>query len=239
MSKNHGVWKKTPLLMATLFSTLAWGEARFTESESKWLTASAPVVMYARQQLLPIDIIIQPQNSPGHAPMSMAFLNGRCKLVLSMRGNPSADEVVESIAPELFEAVAQAIAAHEVAHCWRFTHGANSTMAAGFIDHVGTEIGKKGFSQTMQSVEDSRAEEGFADLFGLAWTKTKHPEQYAQVHNWFTYKREYQRVPGGHHDTRIWVKLAKDPAIFKTAATPFEQVLAPWTQGLLSELAEY
>ncbi len=235
MSKNNGLWKKVPLLTAALYATTSWGEARFTENESRWLAASAPVVIYARQQLLPIDIIIQPQNAPDHAPISMAFLNGRCKLVLSMRDNPWADQIVESIEPELFEALAQAITAHEVAHCWRFTQGVESSLAAGFID-----LKKPAFSHTLQSAEESRTEEGFADLFGLAWTQARHPEKYTQVHRWFTHKREHQRIPGGEHDTRIWVKLAKDPAIFKAASTPFEQVIGPWTQGLLSEqLAEY
>jgi len=37
---------------------------------------------------LPLDIVVQPQPTPGKAPLALAFVDGRCKLVLSMRENP-------------------------------------------------------------------------------------------------------------------------------------------------------
>jgi hypothetical protein len=59
-----------------------------TAIERTWLEAAAPVLSYARAQRLPLDIIVQPQPTPGETPLGMAFVDGRCKLVLSMRGNP-------------------------------------------------------------------------------------------------------------------------------------------------------
>ena len=47
--------------------------------------------------------------------------------------------------------------------------------------------------------------------------------------------RDDHPVPGPHHDTRAWLRLAGDPARFAAADTPFERVHALWRQGLLSE----
>jgi len=84
-------------------------------------------------------------------------------------------------------------------------------------------------------MRETRREEGFADLVGLAWTLAQHPQQYAQVHAWFEKVRDDQPVPGSHHDTRAWVRLARDRSIFEAGATPFEQVLGVWQRGLLSD----
>jgi hypothetical protein len=42
-------------------------------------------------------------------------------------------------------------------------------------------------------------------------------------------------VPGSHHDTRAWVRLAKDRSVFEAADTPFEQARAAWQKGLRSD----
>ena len=34
-------------------------------------------------------------------------------------------------------------------------------------------------------------------------------------------------------DTRVWLKLARDRAVFGSGDTPFEQARAPWRKGLL------
>jgi hypothetical protein len=217
-------------------SSVAWADATLTPTESKWLSAAAPVVVYAREQLLPVDIIIAPQGMQGHSPVAMAFLNGRCKLVMSLRSQGTAEDTLERIPDKLFNAVAQAITAHEVAHCWRVSRNETSQSQAGFFDFQSTKINTNNFAKNMQSMDMSRNEEGFADLFGLAWTQMRNPTQYAQVHEWFTQQRSHRHVVGGEHDTSIWIELAKNPAIFNVQAAPFEQVLAPWSQGLLSDL---
>jgi hypothetical protein len=227
---------KTALVwvMASM-STAAWADSALTPMESRWLSAAAPVVIFAREQLLPVDIIIAPQGLQGHSPVAMAFLNGRCKLVLSLRAQATAQDTLERIPENLFNAVAQAITAHEVAHCWRVSHGDTQQTQASFFDRQSTQIDLSSFAKNMQSIDMSRNEEGFADLFGLAWTQMKNPAQYAQVHDWFTQQRSHRHVAGGEHDTSTWIKLASNPGIFNAQATPFEQVLAPWNQGLLSE----
>lgn len=229
------MWKRCLVALVTCVSATAWGDARLTDNESQWLAAVGPVVTYARQQLLPIDIIVQPQDTPGQAPLSMGFMSGRCKLVMSMRGNPTADATIESIPPELFRSVAEAIAAHEVAHCWRYAQGAWHTLPAGFVDTTATKFEDKQFAKQVQGMRETRREEGFADLVGLAWTLDHHPEQYARVHEWFVKTRDHQPVPGSHHDTRTWIRLAKDPAIFTARGTPFEQVVPAWEQGLAND----
>ena len=62
--------------------------ADLTPLEMRWLQGVAPVVTQARTALvLPLDVVVQPQDAPGAPPLALAFIDGRCKLVLSMRGN--------------------------------------------------------------------------------------------------------------------------------------------------------
>jgi hypothetical protein len=229
------MWKRRLFALVTCVSISTGAQASLTENEELWLAAAGPVVTYARSQLLPVDIIVQPQDTPGQAPLAMGFMNGRCKLVMSMRGNPSADATMDSIPPELFKAVAEAIAAHEVAHCWRHARGSWHTLPAGFVDMTPSRFEDKQFAQKVQSMRETRREEGYADLVGLAWTLKHHPDLYTRVHAWFAKTREYQPVPGSHHDTRNWIRLAKDPNTFAARGTPFEQVVGTWERGLTDE----
>jgi hypothetical protein len=60
----------------------------------------------------------------------------------------------------------------------------------------------------------ARREEGYGDLVGLAWTAEKHPRHYARLHAWLVAERERDLVPGSHHDTLAWVRLAANPAVW-------------------------
>jgi hypothetical protein len=84
-------------------------------------------------------------------------------------------------------------------------------------------------------MRETRREEGFADLVGLAWTARRHPQQYVQVHAWLAQRRSSEPLPGSFHDTRVWVRLAALPSAFGAEASVFEQVGALWQQGLLSD----
>ena len=86
-----------------------------TSTEQRWLQGAWPVVVFARETRLPLDIVVQPQPTPGVAPLALAFVDGRCKLVLSMRGNAEAQRTLERIEPELLDAALELMAAHEVA----------------------------------------------------------------------------------------------------------------------------
>lgn len=223
---------------------LAWtaGMARaadLTDTEMRWLKAGWPVVSFAKEHQLPLDIVVQPQAKPGDAPIAMGFVDDRCKLVLSMRGNPDADTTLSQIPPDLLGPVVEAMVAHELGHCWRYVHGAWHTVPAGFVDRIDetAPIADREVSKLRHEMRETRREEGFADLVGLAWTLERHPARYRQVHAWLTQVRDDQPVPGAHHDTRAWLRLARDPAAFPRAsadADPFGRVWAMWQQGLAS-----
>jgi len=222
-----------------LFASLAcWlagsaaAQSALTDTETRWLQLSAPAIGYAREQGLPLDIVVQPQPTPGHAPLAMAYINGRCKLVLSMRGNPEAQSSLDAIPPDLLKPVVEAMAAHELGHCWRYVRGAWHTLPAGFAPAQREADPVR--SQRLSEMQQTRREEGFADLVGLAWTLKQHPQHYAQVHAWLVRYRQDDTLPGSHHDTLAWVQLAAESGAFTAAGSLFEQAWPLWQQGLRS-----
>jgi hypothetical protein len=211
----------------------AAAQATLTETEARWLKLSGPAVTYAREQGLPLDIVVQPQPTPGNAPLAMAFIDGRCKLVLSMRGNPAAQGSLEAIPPDLLQPAVEAMAAHELGHCWRYVRGAWHTLPAGFAPASReTDPADPAVGQRLREMQQTRHEEGFADLVGLAWTLERHPQHYAQVHAWLLHYRQDDTLPGSHHDTLAWVQLAAEPAAFTARGSLFEQAWPLWQQGL-------
>jgi hypothetical protein len=230
---NGGMWKHLIASFACGLAGAAWADASaLTETETRWITLSWPAVAYAREQGLPLDIVVQPQPTPDNAPLAMAFIEGRCKLVLSMRGNPEAQSTLDAIPPALLKPVVEAMAAHELGHCWRYVRGAWHTLPAGFAATRESVPADPLLGQKLREMQETRREEGFADLVGLAWTKRHHPERYAEVHAWFVEFRNDPDHPGSHHDTLAWIRLASAPAAFKTADTLFEQAWPLWQQGL-------
>lgn len=223
-------------LAVLLLAGLGLGRAAFaggelSRTETRWLEGGWPVLQYAEAQQLPLDIVVQPQAMPGAAPLAMGFVDGRCKLVLSMRGNPSAEQTLADMPDELRPMLLQAITAHEIAHCWRYVQGAWHALPAGFAEAAAAGA----VPRDLLAMQRTRREEGFADLVGLAWTLQHHRPHYAAVHAWFTRFRGEPAVPGSHHDTRAWLRLARDSQVFEPAATPFEQAFATWRLGLESE----
>ncbi|MBC7435042.1 MAG: hypothetical protein H7332_03110 [Bdellovibrionales bacterium] len=214
-----------------LVSSAALAGPRITELEQRWLTAGAPVLEHARQAGLTIDIIVQPNVQLDVSPLSMAFINGRCKLVLTMRGNPMVEQHLEGVAAALHEAVIEAMVAHEVGHCWRHSQGSWRFLPAGFAAPQTTNSLSGGSSRLLRDADYKRREEGFADLVALAWTHSRRPAQYRQVHAWLAGERE-DGSSGSAHDTAVWVQLARDYAVFG-AGNLFEQAQRPWEAGLL------
>jgi hypothetical protein len=222
---------------ANVAVVVADGETTLTPLEMKWLRAGWPVLSYADEQHLPIDIVVRPQAVAGEAPFAMGVENGRCKLVLSMRGNPEAESPIASLPAELQGVAIEAMTAHEVAHCWRYMNGQWHTLPAGFIQSsqestAGVASDGVELATLQQAMRDTRREEGFADLVGLAWILRAHPEQYAAIHTWFEQVRASNTIEGSHHDTRIWLRLAALPENFSPGATPFAQANVLWTQAL-------
>lgn len=217
-------------------ATLVTGPVRSAElstTELTWLRAATPVLAWAQAQRLPLNVVVQPQDTPGQTPMGMAFIDGRCVLVLSMRGNPAAQATLDRMPPDLVSPIVEAIAAHELGHCWRHLQQAWGTLPSGMHELSGFSQVTPEQALLLRDMWRTRREEGFADLVGLAWTLEHHPAHYAAVQAWYVRERAQQDVDTGPHDTRVWVRLAQDPAAFTAGATVFERVLALWEAGLV------
>jgi hypothetical protein len=226
-----------PLLPAvTLFASLfvpVLHAAELTALEKRWLGAAGPVLAYSQQLKLPIDITVQPQPHPGDVPLAMGFSNGRCKLVMSLRNNPNAETILAGIPEAQQGALIEAMAAHEIAHCWRYAQGAWHALPAGF-EEVGEEYSADAsLLAASKAMRETRREEGYADLAALAWTRRSNPDDYARVYHWLAGVRAKVAVPRSGHDTRVWVRLAGDGASFGAAAAPFEDVAGLWRAGLV------
>ena len=208
--------------------------AELTALEGRWLQAAAPVLVYSQTLKLPIDIIVQPQARDTDVPLAMGYDGGRCKLVLSLRGNPQAEAVFADVPEESQAELIEAMAAHEIAHCWRHAKGAWNALPAGFVE-VGEETASDGSLLAMsRALRESRREEAYADMAALAWTRHSHPQAYARVHGWLSTVRAGQ-TPRGGHDTRTWVELARDGSRFGKAEAPFEDAAPLWKEGLLQD----
>jgi hypothetical protein len=208
--------------------------AELTTLEERWLQAASPVLVYSQRLKLPIDIIVQPQARASDVPLAMGYDRGRCKLVLSLRGNPQAEAVFAGIAEDSQGELIEAMAAHEIAHCWRHAQGAWNALPAGFTE-VGEETASDGsLLAVSRALRTSRREEAYADLAALAWTRHNNPQAYPRVHAWLAKVRAGQ-TPRGGHDTRTWVALARDGGRFGAAAAPFEDAAPLWRDGLLQD----
>jgi len=206
--------------------------ADLTPLEMRWLQGISPVVGHARQNLaLPLDIVVQPQDAPGAAPLALGFVEGRCKLVLSMRGNPLAQRQIDAIPAELLGPALELMAAHELGHCRRYLDGAWYGMPAGFVAAKAPESLTPDLQQAWLDMRSTRREEAYGDLVGLAWTRARHVELYARVQAWLVAERSSELIPGSHHDTLAWLALARDPAALE-GRTMFEAADRVWASGL-------
>ena len=215
-------------------STAAGLAAALSATELAWLTSAAPVLAYARALQLPLQVVVQPQDTPGQTPMGMAFVDGRCVLVLSMRNNPEAQATLDRMPAGLQGPVVEAIVAHELGHCWRHLQHSWGTLPSGLVELSGFSQVTAEQEQLLKDMWRTRREEGFADLVGLAWTLQQHPAHYTAVHAWHVRERAHQPVSTGPHDTRIWIELAHDPAAFAAGPTVFDRVHGLWQAGLMA-----
>lgn len=207
--------------------------ADLTDTELRWLQGSWPVVAYAKRAGIPLDVVVQPQPTPGAAPLALAFIGGRCKLVLSMRGNPEVQATLERIEPDLLGAALELMAAHELGHCRRYLDGAWYGLPAGFTSSVPDELGAD-LHAAYLNMTASRREEGYGDLVGLAWSAQRHPLQYARLHAWLVAERSRDLVPGSPHDTLVWVRLAEHGSAL-LGASIFAGPAALWLSGLAAD----
>lgn len=224
------MWKLVAGFVAAVLASSSCLASDLTQTEMRWLKGVWPVVAFAKESKLPLDIIVQPQAAPGAAPLALGFIDGRCKLVLSMRDNAEARATLDRVDPDLLDAALELMAAHELGHCQRYLEGSWLSLPAGFApsEPVGLSDDLREAYVTMRSM---RREEGYADLVGLAWTQQHHRHKYDKLHNWLMAERSRDLIPGTHHDTLAWIEMARDgnalihPSIFAAAA-------ALWGKGL-------
>jgi hypothetical protein len=171
--------------------------------------------------------------------MALAYTQGRCKLVFSMRGNPEVAATEARLASELFDAALQLMAAHELGHCQRHVSGAWRLLPSGLSEPPALAVPRMLDARSradwleMQAV---RREEGYADLVGLAWAQQHQPAQYAQLLGWLLAERSLAQMPGSHHDTRAWARLATKPAQWvDPTGSIFKAAEAPWLAGLQAD----
>jgi len=225
----------TSLTMAT--TCLASDPNQLTEVESKWLDAADPVLSFAIAQGLPIDVVVRPNFDANQVPFSMGVQGGRCKLILSMRDRADAEATLTDVPASQHALMIEAMTAHEVAHCWRYHSGMWNSLPAGFIE-TRDVTDNESIALKKQEMRSIQREEAFADLVALAWTRQQHPTEYARVHAWLEHVRSDQPVDGGYHDTRVWLTLAHDAAVFKSTDILFDGVQEVWVKGLMSLSAQ-
>jgi hypothetical protein len=218
------MWKIIAGVVFGIMVPVASSAADLSPTEMRWLKGAWPVIAFAKEAKLPLDIVVQPQPATGAAPLALAFVDGRCKLVLSMRGNPEADASLDRIEPDLLDAALELMAAHELGHCRRYLDGAWYSLPAGFSTSVPAAL-TADLKAAYADMQAARHEEGYGDLVGLAWTAQHHPQLYARLHAWLLHERSTDLVHGSPHDTLAWLRLAKDGvaldqgSIFSSAAT--------------------
>ena len=225
------------MVLACLTPTLALADPALTERETNWLAAGMPVLRYAAREGLSIDVVVQPDDQPDLSPVAMGIRNGRCTLVVSMRGNAEIESLSNSVPPTLFAPVAQAIFAHEVAHCWRYTTAGWRPAPAVSVVSADASKGELAtfIARAQHDMQQARREEGYADLVGLAWTVHAHADQYEPVRAWLSAYRRQHAIRGDHHDTALWIELARNQAAFAPAGDLFVQASALWERGLQEE----
>lgn len=223
-----------PLLLMSLLTVLspvsAVAAAKLTDLETRWLQAGQAVIAFAREQGLPIDIIVQPQDAPGAVPLALGYAAGRCKLVLSLRGNAQADSVLQGVLPMRHGLMMEAMTAHEIGHCQRYAQGDWHALPRGFVEPPSMQRGQ--LTPLAQELRETRREEAYADLVALAWMHARHPGQYQDVLAWMRGVRAAGDGAGGSHATQAWLALAAGAGAFDESVSPFEQAQVLWRKGL-------
>lgn len=222
-------WIAAAAAALSLCLSLAAGAAELSAVEQRWLQGAWPVVAYAKAAQLPLDVVVQPQPAPDVAPLAMAFVGGRCKLVLSMRGNAEAQATLDRIEPELRDAALEMMAAHELGHCRRHLDGQWQLVPTGHAMHAPAEL-PDALRAAYAAMQATRREEAFADLVGLAWARREHPELYARLHGWLIAERSRDLIEGSHHDTLAWIREV-DAGALVGANSIFATAESLWRQG--------
>ena len=90
MARRPAPWQRAAVACVALLGTATCLAGGLTDIETRWLRGAWPVISQARADRLPLDLVVQPQPTPEAVPLALGFVDGRCKLVLSLRENPAA-----------------------------------------------------------------------------------------------------------------------------------------------------
>ncbi|MFN9771802.1 MAG: hypothetical protein ACK54X_04145 [Burkholderiales bacterium] len=216
-----GGWRATLATAAIAAGTTVAAASGLTDLERRWLDAASPVLADARREGLLLDVVVQPQPNAGEPPLALAWVGGRCKLVATMRGPGGAPLPASEVDPALAPERIRTMVAHEVGHCLRHVRGAWGGAPAGFSAVPGARPADA-------AIAAARLEEGFADLYALAWIAAHEPAAYAGVHRWLAAERAEPAHDGAEHDTRDWVAAASDAAALAGPGTPYERAERLW-----------
>jgi hypothetical protein len=210
--------------------------AGLTPTEERWLQAVWPVVEQAQAARLPLDITVQPQDAPGMSPLAMAFVGGRCKLVLTLRGNPMAAAQTQRIEATLgrdaawFDAALALMAAHEIhGHCARHAAGRWHAVPPGYVDTPPAALDPTLRADYMH-MRATRREEAYADLAALAWARSALPDRAGALYAWLLAERSQGVPEGSHHDTLAWIR---NPRAARLEASAVDGV---WAAVLLGDV---
>jgi hypothetical protein len=205
----------------------AQADAQLTPMEVKWLEAAEPVLAFAADMGLVVDVIVQPTSTDSDPPLAMGARDNRCKLILSLRDRADAEETLANEPAERHALLIEAMVAHEMAHCWRFSQGMWHRWPAGFAESTAS----RDAVNSLEAMRATQREEAFADLAALAWIRQTHPSEYGQIFTWLEHVRADQPVPGSFHDTRLWLGFAQDAEVFASDKPLFEKAHDVWAQG--------
>ena len=147
--------------------------------------------------------------APGPRRSRSAFVDGRCKLVLSMRGNPEAEATLERIEPELLGRRARADGRARAGPLPALSRR-RLARRAGRLHATACPRAERRASRGLRDDERGAARGGLRRPRRTGLDGRAPPAQYARVHAWLVAERSRDLVPGSAHDTLAWVRLAAD-----------------------------
>jgi hypothetical protein len=202
--------------------------------EQRWVARAVPVLRYAEQRALSVDIVLMSAMPEDHPPLGVGFEDGRCKLALVVRGNRLLRRMLADVPDDLWPTVAESMVAHEMGHCWRRVRGLMHMLPDDSVEAVARVGGDPELARLRRETTSMRREEAYADLVSLAWVRERHPQHYARVYDWLVRMRRHPHGTAVPHDTRSWLRIVADPAALDAAGggDVFERAQALWEQAL-------
>lgn len=183
-------------------------------SEERWIEAARTAVAFGQQQGLPITLRVEEGDDlPGHTPVGIQSEHGQCFLVVSVRGNPTAERLASLVEPELVDLFLAGAAMHEVGHCYRRLQGyPHNEKLLPFAEKIG--FVRDWFNRRV------RTEEAFADMTESVWLARYHPDRYDAMMRAIQEIRESFLEP--KHDTLAWLAHARAQGVRDGGGNIFE-----------------